>query len=249
MSSEVLEHDPAAAGEGQPEWLPPRPDISHLVTEDDTPVDNVHSERNMRLLADALHVSWQPERPFVALANVGLFYQINSPAVVPDFLLSLDVLPLRFADPALSKVENSYFVWEYGKAPEMVIEIVSNREGGELDRKLRLYAQVGVTYYVIFDPKERIQDQPIRVYELIRREYHPYKGSVFPDLGLALATWEGTYQNYPQLYLRWADLTGKLLPTGEEAVTEERAKVEAERAKVEKLAARLRELGVDPASL
>ena len=33
------------------------PDISHLITEDDTPVDNIFSERQMALLRTALYLS------------------------------------------------------------------------------------------------------------------------------------------------------------------------------------------------
>ena len=46
-------------------------DLSHIVTEDDTPVDNLFSERQMRLLVESLYVSWlslihisEPTRPY-----------------------------------------------------------------------------------------------------------------------------------------------------------------------------------------
>ena len=38
--------------------LPPAPDTSHLITEDDTPVDNFLSEKNQRLLTEPLYSSW-----------------------------------------------------------------------------------------------------------------------------------------------------------------------------------------------
>ena len=50
------------------------------------------------------------------------------------------------------KESRSYFVWEYGKAPDLVVEIVSNRKGNELGDKLLDYALAGVGYYVVFDP-------------------------------------------------------------------------------------------------
>lgn len=70
-----------------------RPDISHLITEDDTPVDNIFTEKQQRLLTSPLYDSWVGPgdgRKFVTFANVGLFYTTNRPAVVPDALLSLD---------------------------------------------------------------------------------------------------------------------------------------------------------------
>lgn len=44
-------------------------------------------------------------------------------------------------------------MWEFGKMPEVVIEIVSNTRGEEAGRKLRRYAQMGVLYYLIYDPQ------------------------------------------------------------------------------------------------
>ena len=42
-----------------PQALPPElhPDVEHLVTEDDTPVDNVFSEKQQRLLTEPLYSS------------------------------------------------------------------------------------------------------------------------------------------------------------------------------------------------
>ena len=63
-----------------------RPDVEDLVTEDDAPVDNIFSEKQQRLLTEALYSSWTGRR-FVALANVGLFYQTHRAPLVPDVLL------------------------------------------------------------------------------------------------------------------------------------------------------------------
>ena len=48
------------------------PGFENLVTEDDTPVDNVFSEKQQILLTQTLYDSWSV-RPFVALANVGAY--------------------------------------------------------------------------------------------------------------------------------------------------------------------------------
>ena len=55
-------------------------EMENLVTEDDTPVDNILSEKQQRLLTEPLYGAWSgPDqhapghRPFLALANVGLF--------------------------------------------------------------------------------------------------------------------------------------------------------------------------------
>ena len=104
-------------------------DISHLVTEDDTPVDNLQSAQQQRLLVEPLYSSGVLPTPFIAEANVGLFYKLKGDPIVPDVLLSLGV---RRAEDFSQKQNRSYFVWEFGKVPEVCIEIVSNQEGDEL---------------------------------------------------------------------------------------------------------------------
>ena len=107
------------------------PDVQDLITEDDSPVDNLFSEKEQRLLTEPLYSSWVGPgegRPFLASSNVGIFSMVRTPPIVPDMFLSLDVeMPENWWD----KSRRSYFIWEFGKPPELVIEIVSNWEGGE----------------------------------------------------------------------------------------------------------------------
>ena len=104
-------------------------DISHLTLEDDTPVDNFQSEGQQRILVEPLYSAKVLAGPFLAAANVGLFYLLDGDPIVPDAMLSLGVQ--RPTD--YSKRQNrSYFVWQFGKVPDVCIEIVSNQKGGEL---------------------------------------------------------------------------------------------------------------------
>ncbi len=148
----------------------PEPNISHIITEDDEPVDNIFSEKQQRLLAESLNCSWKPDRPFIAAANVGIFYGINQPAVVPDMFLSLDV---KLPEDIWKKRHRSYFLWEYGKPPDLVVEVVSNTRGNEIESKLRIYEQVRAWYYIVFDPQKIIQKDSLRVYELSGNGYIP----------------------------------------------------------------------------
>jgi Uma2 family endonuclease len=109
-------------------------EMAKLITADDAPT-NIFSERQQRLLTEPLYATAQfpgGERSFIALANVGLFYAMHLPPLVPDVLLSLDV---HLPDEVWSKHHRSYFIWMYGKPPDVVIEIVSNTEGNELGDK------------------------------------------------------------------------------------------------------------------
>ena len=113
MATDAMSYDPLTT-------LPPelQPVVDHLVTEDDTPVESIFHEKQQSLLTRTLHSSWPGPgegRSFVAMSNVGFFYSIHSPAIVPDALLSLNVaLPAN----VWPKRARSYFLWEYGKAPK-----------------------------------------------------------------------------------------------------------------------------------
>src|SRR5262249_27558600 len=154
-----------------------RPRVDHLITEDETPKDNILSEKQQRLLTEPLYSSWNAGRPFVATANVGLFYAVRQPPLVPDILLSLYV---ETPPELMAKEHRSYFVWEYGKAPEAVVEIVSNTEGGETTDKMLKYAQIGILYYAIYDPEGVVQSEPLRVYVLRDKRYTPCSADWLP---------------------------------------------------------------------
>jgi Uma2 family endonuclease len=231
--------------------------VAALVTEDDTPVDNPFSEKQQRLLAEALYTGWSPPpneeypqggRAFWAAANVGLFPTIHKPAIVPDLFLSLDV-----SAPGDRHKTKSYFFWEFGKAPEVVIEIVSNTIGGELSGKKFDYARLGVRYYIVYDPDRRLSDDPLQVFVLRGASYEKFEDVWLPEIGLGLTMWRGVFEDAEDTYLRWVDQQGNLLPTGKELAEREAERAEREakarrqaEARAAQLAAKLRELGLDP---
>lgn len=227
---------------------PLRPDVSHLVMEDDEPVDNWFQERQQRLLPDCLYASWK--QTFLAAADVGLFYKISEPAVVPDVMVSLGVeVPQNWWEDH----NRSYLTWELGKPPEIAIEVVSNRKGQE-EQKLLRYAAAGVRYCAIYDPRLYLSKRPLRVFELHAGRYVEVLNPSWLDgLGLGLTLWEGTYEGLQGTYLRWCDEERELLPTKQELLDQQRQRAEqaeqrAEHAeqRAERLEARLRELGLAP---
>jgi Uma2 family endonuclease len=142
-------------------------------------------------MAYACRAAAEPEasgepRPFLAAANVGLFPSIQAPPLVPDVFLSLDV---RVHQNWYDKNHRTYFFWEFGKAPEVVIEIVSSRKSNEKSRKLHDYARIGVSYYAIYDPTRQPGRRLLQVYELRGRKYHPRADYKLPDVGLSLTLW------------------------------------------------------------
>lgn len=224
--------------------------IDNLVTEDDKPVDNLFSAKQQTLLKRPLYSSWTPppseeqpeeKRKFLADANIGLFFSPHQPPLVPDFFLSLDVEPHQ---DWYVKDHRSYFTWEFEKAPDVVLEVVSNRKGEELSKKLRRYAMIDITYYVVYDPQQLLSTDVVRVYERgFSRRYRLRKDRQLPEVGLSLTLWQGEFEGHTDTWLRWCDAAGHLIPTGEERARHEtaaRQEAEARAVRAEAELARLR---------
>ena len=234
-----------------------------LVTEDDEPVDNLYCAKLQRLLVAILYASWllpeNPENPaaprsFLADANVGIYSTLRGRPLVPDVFLSVGV---EIGEEwQTDKEPRCYFVWEFGKPPDMVLEIVSNKVGNELGSKLQDYARAGVRYYVVYDAWLNLGAVPVRVYELAGGGYRLRPDLLLPDLGLGLTLWEGTFEGLRGDWLRWTDMGGKQLLTSQELADQETARAgqetaraDQEAARAQRLAAKLLELGLDAGNI
>lgn len=234
--------------------FPPPPDKgytrcanSDLVIEDDEPADSILSKKLQRLLTSALYASFQPKAedtgeliPFLATANVGLFYALKLPPLVPDVMLSLEVAPPASFE---RKEDRTYLVWEMGKPPDVVIEIVSNRKGEELGRKRKDYARAGVSYYAVYDRTagvasplrqlRELQGSPLALFQRRGGEFVPFASTWLEDIGLGLTLWQGSFEGVNTEWLRWCDREGEVLPTGEEKAALEHQRAERERQRAE----------------
>ena len=235
MATDIRTNQAMSVSEPAPLPLEHRPSVEHLVTEDDTPVDNIFSEKQQRLLTEPLYTSWSSDVPFLALANVGLFHSVRVPPYVPDVLFSLNA---QLPENLFPKSNRSYFVWEYGKSPDVVIEIVSNREGNEDGDKLLGYARMGIPFYVIYDPEQWLRTEKLRFYELRGGLYEQLQGEpqLMPSIGLGITLWNGNFEGHQDRWLRWTDLTGNPIATGAEraGLEQHRADTEMQRADTEK---------------
>ena len=252
-----------------PSWnIIPEPDISHLVTEDDEPVDNVFSAKQQRLLIETLYSNtalWNPpERTFLADANVGIFASTKEPPLVPDAFVSVDV-PIE-ANFDFEKVR-AYFAWVFGKMPEIVVEIVSNRKGGEMLRKMNEYARLHIPYYAVFDPFRLLRGDTFTLYVLHGGKYQAHGDFWIEEVGAGLRLWEGEYEEMTATWLRWCDERGNIFPTGKVRAEQEKARADEEKARADEekmraeqektradqaeeyarqLADKLRALGIEP---
>jgi hypothetical protein len=266
------ERDDTPAADGCPPPDEEGPDrvltIEDLVISDDEPVDNIFVEKQQRLLTETLYTSWRGPgkgQTFLAMSNVGLFPELKQTPIVPDVMLAVGVPVGR--DPS-RKENNSYFVWIMGKPPDVVLEIVSDRRGGEEGHKMARYGRIGVPYYVIFDPEEWLGGGVLRSFE--RQDdgtYQPLAAHWYPTVKLGMKLWEGEYEDLPARWLRWCDARGRLLRTGAELAgaakrqvgaarrraQEERRRCEEERRlreeasrRLARMEAQMRALGIEP---
>jgi hypothetical protein len=260
------EPDPAELAQLQQEQfeVPPEamPNYDEIVTEDDTPMDNLFVEKQQRCFTEPLYSSWEGPgegRSFLAMANVGVFSTPREPALVPDGALGLDV---QLGEDLLEKENRSWFIWNFGKPPDVVIEIVSDKRGGEATHKRVGYARMGIPYYVIFDPLERLESGVLQAFGLNQGTYEPIDPSWLPKVGLGLKLWEGVYEGHHARWLRWCDRDGRVIPSGSERIAQERQRaeqerqraeqvlqeVEQERERIRRLEAQLRAHGIDPSA-
>lgn len=208
----------ASSNEIQPQWtLTPAEMrlVDKLEIEDGKPVDGERTEKQMRLLTEPLYTSWKggaKKRSFLAAANVGVFFAVKVPPIVPDVFLSMDIKQTSLK----SKADNTYFYWDRKKPPEVVIEIVSNKRGGEKTRKRETYASIGIKYYVIFDPFRRLGSLIVERFLLVEGAYQPHTATWMEEVGLSLVLWEGSFEGVHDIWLRWGDEKGVVIPTGEE---------------------------------
>lgn len=213
------------------------PDANQLVTENET-LDNFATSKHKRLLISSLYSSLQ-QQSFLAAANVGIYHTDEQPAIVPDVFLSFDV---QLSQNWWEKQNRCYMVWRFGKPPEVVLEIVSNKEGDELGKKLEIYEHMRASYYVVYDPNQQLGEKVLRIYELRGRRYFESQETWLEQVGLGITLWEGEFEGRQDVWLRWCYQNGTVLPTGDE-----RASLAEQRAQI--LADRLRAMGIDPETL
>ncbi|MEH2332838.1 Uma2 family endonuclease [Nostoc sp.] len=195
------------------------PSSAELPCSDDTPVDNEDQNFIPNLLLFLLQYIWANRNDWFFSVDMGVYHTTGvSPLVpiVPDGFLSLGV-ERRKAD----KSRKSYVVWEENNiVPILALEIVSLTPGGEYDKKLDIYAKLGVLYYIIYNPEywQRDRHQPFEVYRLVDGSYQLQIGEPFwmSEIGLGIGRSQYVSGNIQRQVLYWYDRQGKRYQTPEE---------------------------------
>jgi Uma2 family endonuclease len=205
--------------------IPPTED--ELPYDDGMPMESHRHVLQMQLLMDPLRLFWQ-ERPdgFVG-GNMFVYFSLEQVRHQdfrgPDVFVVLGV-PKR--------ERKSWVVWQEGKGPDVVIELLSASTAAQ-DKGVKkdVYQnRLRVPEYFWFDPFSG----EWAGFALREGVYAPLTEDaqerlISRQLNLALVRWEGVYQDVPARWLRWATLEGTLLSTPqEEAERSQRQAIEAQ---------------------
>jgi Uma2 family endonuclease len=235
------------------------PSATELPDSDDTPVDNELQNLIPNLLLAVLAVIWKERMDWFFGVDMGIYYvpgQYPQIPIVPDGFLSLGVERRKSQRGRLS-----YVLWEENYImPILVLEVVSHNYGQEYDEKQTKYAQMGVLYYVVYNPDYWMRDkhEPFEVYRLENGQYVLQQGEPvwIPEIGLGVGRGQGIYAGWQREWLYWYDQQGNRFLTPDEQneqaqqqLEQAQQQLEQERQLKENFLARLREKGIDPNTL
>lgn len=204
----------------------------------DDPVDNINQPALAAALTESLELAGRLPAQSLTTTNYGLCVTVNGQTVVkaPDWSYIPAIRVSR------EEVKRSYTPQLQGDFPLIVMEFLSDTEGGEYSAKPTyppgkwfFYEKLlRVPHYVIFEPDQGL----LEVYAL--GDAGQYEIQVPNDqqrywiesVNLFLGVWHGTRENRTGYWLRWWKGQDKLLLWGTE--------------RAERLAAQLRDAGIEP---
>jgi Uma2 family endonuclease len=218
------------------------PTADELPCSDDTPVDNELQEIIPSLLKSILRMLWKGRMDWFFGIDMGIYTDPEQPPIVPDGFLSLNVERSFDEDLRLS-----YLLWEEEVPPILVLEVVSTKPGGEYTTKLDKYAELGVLYYVIYNPKRKRKAR-LEIHKLSQGSYQLQNANPLwmPEIGLGIGSERAEYDDLTREWLYWYDENDRRYPTPYERIDDADRRAEAADLRAEKLAAKLRALGIDP---
>ncbi len=204
-----------------------------IVAEDGIPLETAWHRKCINLLIEVIEWARRGRTDFYVGGNQFIYYDEkgarNRNFRGPDFFYVEEVAH----DPP----RECWVVWlEGGRYPDVLIELSSESTRDlDLTERKDVYERTFRTYeYFVYDPDSR----QVSGWRLSGQRYEPIqpnaRGRVWSHkLGAWVGTWSGKYQGQEGVWLRFFDMEGNLLPTGEEAqaaakeAAQERAEAEA----------------------
>jgi hypothetical protein len=205
----------------------------------DEPVDNNLQPLLAAALRESLELAGLILESMLIASNFGLCATVKTQTVVkaPDWVYIPSVKPIPSG-----KIRRSYTPHLEGEIPTIVLEFISETEGGEYSinphypyGKWYFYEQIlQVPVYGIFQPKTG----ELEIYRLNQGRYEQQKPNEnnrywIAEINLFLGVWQGTKAEFTTNWLRWWDKSGNLLLWGSELVEQERQRAEQERQRAE----------------
>ena len=204
----------------------------------DDPVDNDEQYPLAGALTQALTALPHLRQNALMTTNFALCAGVEGRTIckAPDWMYVQPVKPWESSQP-----RRSYTPHTQGPVPTVVMEFLSETDGGEYSKVLKpkigkwlFYEQiVCVPTYVICEPAS----EKLEVYQLEQGQYRQQKANKaerywVPGLELWLGFWEGSRDLRTGRWLRWWSTEGELLPWPEELAeqAEELAEQAEERA-------------------
>jgi Uma2 family endonuclease len=209
----------------------------------DEPVESIIQPLWAAALTEALDLAGLITATMMIATNMALTTKIDGKTVVkaPDWYFVANVVP-----PDSGTICRSYTPHREGEIPTLVMEFLSDTDGGEYSSrpyppygKMWFYEKIlQVPIYLIFEPNSGLLE--IRQlnaegnYELQTLDHN---GRFYLEcLNLYIGVWQGQRLGYNVHWLRWWDQQGNLLSWGSELIQQEkeRTQQEKERADQEK---------------
>ena len=205
----------------------------------DEPVDNNLQPLLAAALRESLELAGLILESMLIASNFGLCATVKTQTVVkaPDWVYIPSVKPIPSG-----KIRRSYTPHLEGEIPTIVLEFISETEGGEYSinphypyGKWYFYEQIlQVPIYGIFQPKTG----ELEIYRLNQGRYEQQKPDEnnrywIAEINLFLGVWQGKKAEVTAYWLRWWDKSGNLLFWGSELVQQEKQRAEQERQRAE----------------
>jgi Uma2 family endonuclease len=212
----------------------PLPTAAELPCSDETPVDNQLQNDIPNLLLSLLAFIWAERDDWYFGVDMGVYYNPDEPAIVPDAFLSIGV-----KHDTGERGRLSYVLWEESYImPLLALEVISEQYNGEYEGKLTDYQTLGILYYAIYNPfsgrRGRFKNrQRLEVYRLVAGKYELIQSENnrvwLPEIELALGYEYGEHIAWNREWLYWYDQSGDRYLTAEERANQERLIAQQER--------------------
>lgn len=198
----------------------------------DDPVENIQQPPLAAALTDALGAANRIQPEMLIGSNFGLVATVNKKVVVkaPDWLYVPQVHPVPDG-----VIRRSYTPHLEGAAVAVVMEFLSEEEGGELSvrstppyGKLYFYERIlQVPTYVTYDPYEpTLEVRCLQNERYVLQTANDNGRYWIPELQLFLGIWQGERLRQTTYWLRWWDEAGALLLWSAEQAEQERQRAE-----------------------